>query len=128
MEARSGFYGMDVMQFAQGDVRAGWRCVPGKLAYVATHDTQTLVGWCEKAYGQAREDAKRTARDLLRVAAETTAPICVYQLQDVCLLGDEARMNVPGTSEGNWTWCADAADLERARDYLRKITEESDRA
>ena len=123
-----GFYGMDVMQFAQGDVRAGWRCVPGKLAYVATHDTQTLVGWCEKAYGQAREDAERTARDLLRVAAETTAPICVYQLQDVCLLGDEARMNVPGTSEGNWTWCADAADLERARDYLRKITEESDRA
>ena len=123
-----GFYGMDVMQFAGGDVRAGWRCVPGKLAYAATHDTQTLLGWCERSYGQGREEATATSRGLLRVCASTSAPIAVYQLQDVALLGDEARMNVPGVAEGNWSWRASTDDLDRARDYLRQITEESGRA
>lgn len=123
-----GFYGMDVLQFASGDVRAGWRCVPGKLAYAATHDTSTLLGWCEKTYGQTRDEATETSWALLRVCANTSAPIAVYQLQDVACLGDEARMNVPGVATGNWTWQATTEDLDRACDYLRQITEDSGRA
>jgi 4-alpha-glucanotransferase len=28
----------------------------------------------------------------------------VVPLQDLLQLGDEARFNTPGTSEGNWQW------------------------
>ena len=27
-----------------------------------------------------------------------------FQIQDVLMLGEEARMNVPGVPEGNWKW------------------------
>ena len=28
----------------------------------------------------------------------------IFPLQDILGLGDEARMNVPGTALGNWQW------------------------
>ncbi len=42
---------------------------------------------------------------------ESAAPWAVVQLQDMLSLGDEARLNVPGTPEGNWRWRVDAALL-----------------
>jgi len=32
------------------------------------------------------------------------AQLAVIPLQDVLELGSEARMNTPGTTEGNWAW------------------------
>ena len=32
------------------------------------------------------------------------AALAVLPLQDVLRLGSEARMNTPGTDNGNWTW------------------------
>ena len=38
----------------------------------------------------------------------------MMQLQDVFLLGNEARMNVPGIAEGNWNWKVDGDSIEDA--------------
>ena len=38
----------------------------------------------------------------------------MMQLQDVFLLGNEARMNVPGIAEGNWDWKVEGDSIEEA--------------
>ncbi|MDR2296185.1 MAG: 4-alpha-glucanotransferase [Clostridiales Family XIII bacterium] len=49
-------------------------------------------------------------------------------LQDLWCLGTDARMNTPGTAEGNWVWRAseDAFTRESAA-WLRGLTEKYDR-
>ena len=37
-------------------------------------------------------------------AMQSPARICIIPVQDCLHLGSNARMNTPGTIEGNWTW------------------------
>ena len=50
---------------------------------------------------------------LLEVALNSSAELVVVPLQDLLELGDEARFNTPGTTDGNWSWRLDrtVADL-----------------
>ena len=41
---------------------------------------------------------------VIRGGMSSVAQLFVAQLQDYVGLGAEARMNVPGTSQGNWRW------------------------
>jgi 4-alpha-glucanotransferase len=41
---------------------------------------------------------------MIEVALGSRARLAVVPMQDVLGLGSEARMNLPGTKEGNWTW------------------------
>ena len=57
---------------------------------------------------------------LVRLALASTARLSVVPAQDLLALGSEARMNTPGTDEGNWDWRAapgsfDADLAERVR-------------
>ncbi len=38
----------------------------------------------------------------------------MLQIQDVFLLGEDARMNVPGVAEGNWKWRIPGNSVEDA--------------
>ena len=125
--AQVGCSGMDVLLFADGDVRNGWVPKPGRVAYTSTHDTSTLVGWCATRYGFARDDAQDLARKLMEQAYDSDAAVVMCTLQDAMLLGDEARMNVPGVAGGNWRWHADADELARSQAWLRQLTEQSGR-
>ena len=40
--------------------------------------------------------------DLIALAQGSLARLCMLQVQDVLGLGNEARMNLPGTASGNW--------------------------
>ena len=42
------------------------------------------------------------------------AVLAMLQVQDVLMLGEEARMNVPGVPEGNWTWKMPGETVEEA--------------
>ena len=56
------------------------------------------------------------------------ADLAVVPLQDVLSLGTEARMNFPGTAQGNWRWrLADVALTAKALEHLRELTEIFDR-
>src|SRR5262249_2894878 len=44
------------------------------------------------------------AWDMIRAALMSVADTAILPLQDVLGLGSAARMNVPGTVRGNWTW------------------------
>jgi 4-alpha-glucanotransferase len=69
-------------------------------------------------------ESGQVAWDLIRLAWSSSAALAVAPLQDLLNLGPEARMNVPGRAEGNWTWrCTEemlcAADFHSLRDLTR---------
>jgi 4-alpha-glucanotransferase len=47
----------------------------------------------------------------VRAALASVATTAIIPLQDLLGLGSAARMNRPGTTQGNWSWRATAADL-----------------
>lgn len=113
-----GFPGMRVLQFAfAGAVEP--RFLPYRydrktVAYTGTHDNDTTRGWYEHATPEEQRftrsyldsDGTRIHRDMVRLAWSTVANLAIAPLQDLLGLGSEARMNTPGTAEGNWEWRA----------------------
>ena len=124
---RFGFPGMAVLQFAfDGD--ADDTFLPHNyrrnlVAYTGTHDNDTLHGWfttnrstqdaaqvrrareyCRAYLGLDGREARDIHWEFVRVLQMSVADTVVMPLQDVLGLGSEARMNVPGEGEGNWTW------------------------
>ena len=89
--------------------------VPNTIVYTGTHDNPTSREWYEALPVVERENLWRylkspqlpssaVAWELMRVAWSSVAAIAIAPLQDLLNLGGEARMNIPGRSDGNWTW------------------------
>src|SRR5712692_5544861 len=113
--------------------------VPNTVVYTGTHDNPTSRGWYEELPPYERQNLWRylkspesesgeVAWDLMRVAWSSMAVLAVAPLQDVLNLGPEARMNVPGRAEGNWTWrCTEEMLSAAAFHALRDLTRTSNR-
>ena len=113
-----GFPGMKVLQFAfTPDVNSAYlphNAVENSVIYTGTHDNDTTRGWWNslneetkefvKAYlgGEISED--NAADRLIRAAMASVSNLCVIPMQDILNLDGKARMNIPGTPEGNWRW------------------------
>ncbi len=112
----AGFPGMMVLQFAfGGNARHPFlphNYAPRCVVYTGTHDNDTTVGWFASLNpderGRVRRylatDASDIAGDLIRLAYQSVAETALVPMQDVLRLGSEARMNLPGRGEGNWSW------------------------
>ncbi len=82
------------------------------VAYTGTHDNDTSRGWYEGTSEEIQDRARRYissdgehfAWDLIRALWASQAWTTVAPLQDFLELPTEARMNYPGTVEGNWKW------------------------
>ena len=124
-----GFPGMDVLEFADYDVRNGLHPHPGKVFYTSTHDTTTLVGHCANSLVAPDDDkaAHELGARLVKEALESDARVVMMPLQDVLGLGDEARMNVPGVASGNWSWQACEEDVARAIEPTAALMRETGR-
>lgn len=108
---QTGIAGMAVIQFADGDPLIHWEPKPNKIRYASTHDTQTVLGWIKDRYwvdGDEALNLVERVEDVLASArpADGSPDIVMYGLQDMLRLGDDARMNVPGTVGANWAWRA----------------------
>lgn len=123
--AETGFAGMDVVQFVDGDIRQGYESKVDKISYTSTHDTATLLGWVEDRFGcdDAREDAEQICKEVLA----SDAGVVMMSLQDALCLGNDARMNIPGIACGNWSWQATDEQLKAAEERMRSWAEESGR-
>ncbi|MBQ0078430.1 MAG: 4-alpha-glucanotransferase [Eubacterium sp.] len=113
----TGFPGMNVWQFSEDEMRAmSPQQAKTRIFYAGTHDNQTLMGWC-------RENGKTTsdALAIIREMYESDAPWVMLQLQDMFMMGDEARMNVPGVAEGNWTWKVPGNSIEEGLDHAKEV-------
>ena len=86
--------------------------VEAAVIYPGTHDNDTVVGWCESLDAKTRADVHRVLGAgpgdlpdrLLRSVWQSPARTAIFPLQDLLALGSDARMNIPGTCAGNWTW------------------------
>lgn len=115
----SGFYGMRVLQFGfLGDPNSPHlphnyddKCV----AYTGTHDNNTLLGYVWELDAGTRAtlldycgfrgtDWDRCYPDILRTMFGSHAGITVLPVQDLLLYGSDTRLNIPGKSEGNWSY------------------------
>ena len=127
--ARCGFPGMDVLEFSDYDVREHIYPHDEKLLYISTHDTSTLVGFVARDFTDGDEtEAVEVAEDILERALASKANVVMMQLQDVLDLGDEARMNRPGTAGGNWSWQADEQAILDAIEDTRDLMADTTRA
>ncbi|MGB8703189.1 MAG: 4-alpha-glucanotransferase [Thermosynechococcaceae cyanobacterium] len=129
------FPGMKILHFAFGSDANNpylpFRVTPNSVVYTGTHDNDTTCGWYEAAsdYERGRflqylgcTGPDGIAWDMIRVAMSSVANQAIVPLQDVCSLGTDARMNTPGTAEGNWRWLYRAEALtQEYGDRLRDM-------
>jgi 4-alpha-glucanotransferase len=139
--------GMRVLQFAfGGDARN--RDLPHNynnncVAYTGTHDNDTALGWWhsldkadsthdETAVSHEHEfclrylntEGREINWDLIRAIWSSVADTAIVPLQDILGLGNEARMNLPATTSGNWSWRFEAeAITDEIIARLRKLTD-----
>ena len=123
-----GLPGMRVLQVAfSTDAKASdyqpHNYIENCVAYTATHDHNTTVGWFTAVPGaettqtpkeveSERQDVRKYLNsdgqeihwDMIRAAIESKADFSIYPLQDIMGLGSDARMNRPGQLSSNWQW------------------------
>jgi 4-alpha-glucanotransferase len=119
-----GLPGMRVLAFAFADGAQAYlphhfhrRCV----VYTGTHDNDTIMGILnaherardpheraqlekqrQRALAYSGSDGREPHWDLIRSALASVADTAIFPIQDVLGQGTEARMNIPGTPDGNW--------------------------
>ena len=84
------------------------------VAYIGTHDNDTILGWYENETTPAsrafldkysnRRDDETVHHALFRLLFGSPAFMAVVTMQDLLGLDGSARMNLPNTLGGNWTW------------------------
>ncbi len=116
---KSGFPGMKVLEFAfesrEPSDYLPHTYIQNTVCYIGTHDNMTMRQWLETAsedaVSYATEYMHLTEQEgfvwgVIRTAFESVSDLCIIQLQDYLNLGGDARMNFPGTTQGNWAWRA----------------------
>ncbi len=119
----SGFPGMRVVQFgfdSNGESIHLPHNFPKKsVAYIGTHDNNTLLGWLYAASDQDRRYAldycgfhgdnwgeggfySPSCRAIIETVWRSASDLAVIPFQDMCGFGADTRMNTPGIPEGNW--------------------------
>jgi 4-alpha-glucanotransferase len=128
LRQRFGFPGMAILQFAFGNDPQAPDFKPHNYthhlaAYTGTHDNDTVVAWWTSKAGatstrsvtdveKEMEYAKRYLNTdgseinwvMIRAVVASVADTVLFPLQDVLGVGSEGRMNLPGSSSGNWCW------------------------
>lgn len=143
----TGYPGMKLIQFAF-DSRETSNYLPhtydkNTVVYTGTHDNDTIKGWYDSISEKDREyalkymnnydtpDDKRYL-DFIRAAMASVSDTAIIPIQDWLGLGSEARINVPSTVGGNWTWRMGKEDfnedvidaiLDMTRIYEREYNE-----
>jgi 4-alpha-glucanotransferase len=145
-ELRDRFHlpGMRVLQFAfdgtPDNPYLPHSYLPNTVVYTGTHDNPTTRGWYEDLSDERRQNvwsylgrsggaASEVVPALMHLAWTSAAALAIAPLQDLLDLGNEARMNVPGRSDGNWRWrCTEKTLSELDLDRFRRLTVISGRA
>ena len=140
LRQKAGLPGMKVLQFAFGDGPQNpflpHHHETDSVVYTGTHDNDTTVGWWRAMPDQHRRvqrylgplDDGTVAWRLIEAAFASVAHTAVVPAQDLLALGTEARMNLPGVTEGNWGWRLQPGALDGAlASRLRELAVTYDR-
>lgn len=142
-----GFPGMRILQFAWGgdtkNIDLPHNYIQNCCVYTGTHDNDTTVGWFESEAGKGssrdeeqiekernfclnylRSDGKEIHWDFIRAVLASVANTAIVPMQDLLGLGNDARMNLPASTSGNWQWRCKKAEIsdeiaERLSDLVK---------
>ena len=134
------FPGMRVLLFGfSGDLKNNDNYPPHYIehciAYTGTHDNNTIKGWFLQEANNDEKEAlfyllgKRCSVDqlnweLIEMIMKSSANTVIIPMQDILGLGNEARMNIPGTTQGNWQWRLTESFLtQEIKERLLRITQ-----
>jgi 4-alpha-glucanotransferase len=141
-----GFPGMRILQMAFRDrenTDLPHRYIHNAVVYTGTHDNDTAVGWfsSKPGVGSTRgaeqidterdfcleylnSSGKEIHWDFIRAVLASIPATSIIPLQDVMGLDSSSRMNLPASSDGNWSWRFKAYQLTNVlADKLKKLTE-----
>ncbi len=102
------------------------------VAYTGTHDNNTLLGYI---WEMSETDRKRLfeycgySGDLdhcydtvIRTLFASAAGVVILPIQDLLLFGNDTRINIPGTADGNWAFRITEDNLKRVdKEKYRKL-------
>jgi 4-alpha-glucanotransferase len=147
LRLRHGLPGMRVLQFDVADPEFDPEDIEENcVCYTGTHDNDTTVGWFgsnahdtrtakealhtrERALTLTGGSAQTIHLDMIRLAFSSRAALAIAPMQDYLGLGSGARLNIPGSTRGNWRWRLRAEALPAAVvDQVAELTDGSGRA
>ena len=142
-----GFPGMRILQFAfGGDAKnhdLPHNYIQNSVAFTGTHDNDTTVGWFNSQAGKGsgrdaaqiekerkfcmdylNSDGREIHWGFIRAVWSSVANTAIAPMQDLLGLGNEARMNLPGSTDGNWYWQCKSGDFsDEIAERLKNLTE-----
>ncbi|MEL3906029.1 MAG: 4-alpha-glucanotransferase [Treponema sp.] len=107
---------------------------PATVLYFGIHDNDPLYVWLAQRnkneldyfYDYFNLNKNRPIQlELMKAMSATAADTVIYQVQDLLLLNECSRINVPGSAEGNWEFQLSGGHfnaLTELSDELRRIT------
>ena len=114
---KTGYPGMKVLQFAFTDSTNEYLPKNYKsencVVYTGTHDSMPTKAWYESLDDKTKKVFERECpcrfsqtptNALVSLALGSNANLAIIPLQDYMELGEESRINMPSTAQGNWTW------------------------
>ena len=146
--------GMSVLQFGFNGLpdnpHSLYEQVENSITYTGTHDNDTSLGWFESLDDGAKhwvmEQLTPLVKDklaktglpeelsfnmpwpLIIAALESVAARVIVPMQDFLMLDASQRMNVPGTSEGNWGWQFDWSQVpDELAEHIKALVIHSNR-
>lgn len=115
----SGYPGMGVLEFAfdtrdaDSNDNIPYNLKKNQIAYIGTHDNQTVMGWIK----EIPEDSLKFCKEyinyhegdefnwtMIKCLMATVCDTAIVQAQDLLGLDEKARMNTPSTVGTNWKW------------------------
>lgn len=134
LRKRFGLPGMRVLQFAfdggSDNPHLPHNHTRDSVVYTGTHDNDTTVGWWSKRAGEQAElvecylNCNRDAvpEGMRRACLASVGQLAILPMQDLLGLDSAARLNTPGTTQGNWSWRLTAASLTASlAERLRRL-------
>jgi len=128
--------GMKILQFAFGDDASNpylpHQHSQDSVSYTGTHDNNTTIGWFNelddntkiRVYEYLGGSQETIPWLLIRASLASVSQLSVLPMQDILALDGDHRMNVPGTTEGNWSWKFDWAMIDETCSLrLKNLTE-----
>lgn len=142
-----GLPGMQILQFAL-TVDSQQRIIPfrperNSVTYTGTHDNDTTVGWYEQLVTNQPQlagaicrylgltenaSAQEVCRQMVELAYASNSNTAIIPLQDILQLDGKTRMNLPGSTAGNWRWrCRPGVLTAEIAVYIADLAKKSKR-
>lgn len=133
----TGLPGMAVLQFAFDNHPENpflpHNLKKNQILYSGTHDNDTTRGWYNTLKDPEKDQIRRYFRipgndiawDFIRTLYASTCNLAIITMQDLLNKNSEARLNLPGTAQGNWKWRFTSTELEmlekNSTPYLKEL-------